>query len=515
MRFAVRIVCCLMLATPLSAQQSSSYRLVIREHIYPNGLRLLVLERPGDHRVAAKIFTDMGAVNEIPGELGAAHFLEHLMFKGTQTLGTTNWEAEAPLHALIATTEAALIEEMNRSRNLIRERGVWHDSQHSETTPRADSLRAELARLDSAVAQYRDHGAMMRWYQAYGGTGLTASTEQEYMKFDINLPRSRVALFLRIEADRMQNSVFREFDQERMILVEQRYGDLNRGTTPYYEQVNAAVGAVHPVFWPEGYPTDFYQYTRAYERKLYETYFVPNNTTVVLVGGVRLEEMVPLVDALFGSMERAPEPTRSPAVEPVPAAERRVVYRSDEIAPRVEVRYLMPGVGHPDRPLFDVLLGVAQRTIDEALDRRNISARVDANTRVVHTTRFGVPSSLNFELVLSDESDIPRTETVLLSTFDELGRTEVDSALVAIVQKHLRTDWHRLTLDAGRLAFEIGHFQTMDSWRTLQPYLEARDAATPEDLMRLAARYFVPENRTIGVVRSGSTERDPTSGGSR
>ena len=515
MSLAVRIVFCLTLTTSVLAQQPSSYLLPIREHVYPNGLRLLVLERPDDHRVAAKIFTDMGALNEIPGELGAAHFLEHLMFKGTHTLGTTNWEAEAPVHAVIATTEAALIEEMNRSRNLIRERGVWHDYQRAETTPRADSLRREIARLDSAVALYRDNGAMMRWYQAYGGTGLSASTEQEYMKFDINLPRSRVGLFMRVEADRMRNSVFREFDQERMILVEQRYGDLNRGTTPYYEQMNAAVGAVHPVFWPEGYPTDFYQYTRAYERELYETYFVPNNTTIVLVGGVRLEEMIPLVDALFGYMERAPEPPRATAVEPVPNAERRVLYRSDKIAPRVEVRYLIPGVGHPDRPLFDVMLGVARRTVEEALAQRNISARIDANTRVVHTTRFGVPSSLNVELILRDERDISDAESVLLATMDRLGRAEVDPALVTLVQKHLRTDWHRLTLDAGRLAFEIGHFQTMDSWRTLQPYLEARDAATPEDLMRVAGRYFIPRNRTIGVVRSASTERNPTSGGSR
>jgi hypothetical protein len=181
----------------------------------------------------------------------------------------------------------------------------------------------------------------------------------------------------------------------------------------------------------------------------------------------------------------------------------------------VEVRYLIPGVGHPDRPLFDVLLGVSRRTIEAALAQRNISARIDANTRVVHTTRFGVPSSLNIELILGEEGDLPGAESVLLATLDELGGTEVNSALVATVQKHLRTDWHRLTLDAGRLAFEIGHFQTMDSWRTLQPYLEARDAATPEDLMRLADRYFVPENRTIGVVRADSTEQDSTSGGSR
>ncbi len=83
MRFAVRIVCRPTLATPSSAQQSSSYGLAIREQAYPNGLRQLVPERPGNHRVAAKVFTDMGALNETPGALGATHFLEHLMFKGT------------------------------------------------------------------------------------------------------------------------------------------------------------------------------------------------------------------------------------------------------------------------------------------------------------------------------------------------------------------------------------------------------------------------------------------------
>ena len=107
------------------------------------------------------------------------------------------------------------------------------------------------------LAEFRDGGAMMRWYQAYGGTGLTATTEQEYMNFDIILPVERVDLFLRVEADRMSNTVFREFEQERMILVEQRIGDLNNSSTPYYEQLNALSGIVHPVFWPEGYSTDF------------------------------------------------------------------------------------------------------------------------------------------------------------------------------------------------------------------------------------------------------------------
>ena len=513
MRLFVVLVASLSLTQPGAAQQPSPFELPIQEHVYSSGLRLLVLERPGDLRVAAKIFTDMGAFNEVPGELGAAHYLEHLMFKGTPTLGTTDWNAEAPLVDRINMTEAELIAELNRARNESRERGVFHDYSHARSTPRADSLRGEIATLDSAVSRLRDHGAMMRWYQAFGGTRLTASTEQEYMKFDINLPRSRIALFLRVEADRMRNSVFREFDEERMILVEQRYGDLNRPTTPYYEQMNAVVGVVHPVFWPEGFTSDFSQYTRKFQRQLYNRYFVPNNTTIVLVGGVRLEVMVPLVDEYFGWMQRAPEPPRVQAIEPQPGAERRLIFRSADLAPRVEARFLMPGVGHPDRPLFDVIVAVAASMLADGLAEAGIDGRVNANTRVVHTTRFGVPASLNLELILRDEADLEVAETVLLATVNDLATSPVTEELLGTVKGQLKADWYRTALSADRLAFEIGHFETMDSWRTLQPYLEARDAANAGDLMRLARRYLVAENRTIGVVRGPEQESvGPTSG---
>ena len=300
----------------------------------------------------------------------------------------------------------------------------------------------------------------------------------------------------------MRNSVFREFDKERMILVEQRYGDLNRPSTPYYEQMNAAVGVVHPVFWPEGFPTDFKQYTRSFQRQLYERYFVSNNTTIVLVGGVSFGAIVPLVDRYFGGMQRAPEPMRVQAIEPRPRAERRLIYRSADLGPRVEARFLIPGVGHPDRPLFDLLILVVGAELEGALAAGGVEARVNANTRVVHTSRFGVPSSMNFEIVLRQQVDIEQAESILLATLTRLAVSPVDQELLDTVRGQLKADWYRTALNADRLAFEIGHFQTMDSWRTLQPYLEARDAGTAADLVRLAHDYFIPENRTIGIVRS-------------
>ena len=491
------------LGAPTSAQgqQAPADALQIQEHVLENGLRILVYERPGDLRVECKIFTRFGALNEEPGELGAAHFLEHLMFKGTRTLGTTDWVAEQPIRERLNAAEASLIEELNRERNTLRERGVFHDYRHAASTPEIDRLRAEIQALEAEAAAYRDRGAMMRWYQAYGGTGLTATTEQEYMKFDINLPRERVELFLRVEADRMRNSVFREFDEERMILVEQRLGDLNRPTTPFYEALDATVGSVHPVYWPEGYRTDFEQYTRAYERDLYQRYFVPNNTTLVFVGGVTLEDVVPLVERYFGSMERQPEPMREKAVQPVPRAERRVVWRASDLSPRVDVRHRIPGVGHPDRPAFDVVGELLAGEIRDQLRAGGVTGTVNVNTRVVHTSRFGVPATLNAEVVVPTAASLDAAERAVLGAVRALGDRDVSPERLAHAKKRLRVAWYRTMAEPGALAFDIGHFETMDRWSTLAEHVNAREEVSAAQVRELVRRYFVPDNRVTGVAR--------------
>ncbi len=89
-----------------------------------------------------------------------------------------------------------------------------------------------------------------------------------------------------------------------------------------------------------------------------------------------------------------------------------------------------------------------------------------------------------------------------MQSLERLASGGLDQETLAVAKKKLRNAWYWTLLDADRVAFDIGHFQVMDSWRTLGPYLQTREDARADGLARLARRYFVPENRTVGVVRA-------------
>ena len=96
--------------------------------------------------------------------------------------------------------------------------------------------------------------------------------------------------------------------------------------------------------------------------------------------------------------------------------------------------------------------------------------------------------------------------TTAVNLQEEYANTEIAKILnildeeLKFAQKTLRTQWYRAASDPNRLNFHIGHFEVMDSWKTLKPYLEARDKTTVEDVRRLVKQYFIPDNRTIGKV---------------
>ena len=496
--------------------QSPSPPLQVQEHVLDNGFTILLVEDRRAPRVAANLWVRVGSMLETEGLHGITHFLEHVIHQGTTTLGTRDLAAELPILREIHDTEQELIAVRNRERNRLRERDVFFDELGWPTTPEMRALRERLYELEDRDNEYRDFWTTYKWYMQHGGyvrhtDPVPASTEQDYMEMNMALPPEHMELFFRVEADRMVNAVLRGWEAQRFTVLEQVLGGLSRPQTRFNEAIDGVTAQSHPVYTPDGgHLPDFANFTRAAMWRIYDDYFVPNNATLVLVGDMTLDEAVPLAERYFGALPRGPEPPAALDIEaePVPGGSVRLDW-TDPLSPQVHVRYRIPGMGHPDRSVLDViaaLLGGAHGMAGQALAASGVSAAVSADFRVIHTHRFGSPGAINLVAHAQSDGDLAAVERALLDVVADLREGRIDAGALERARKRLRVEWAEFLDNSQELAFLIGHHHTMNHWSVLPELIAARDAATVADLQRVAATYFVPSNRVIATARAAPPE---------
>ena len=499
-------------AAPALASQSASRPLQVREHVLDNGFTILVVEDHRMPRVAADLWIRVGSMQEPVGLHGITHFLEHVIHQGTTTVGTSDLAAELPILQEIHDTEQELVALRNRERNQLRERDVFFDEMGWPGTPGMQALRERLYELEDRDNEYRDFWTSYKWYLQHGGyvrhlDPVPASTEQDYMEINMALPREHLELFFRLEADRMVNAILRGWEAQRFTVLEQILGGKSRPQTRFNEAIDGVTAQVHPVYIPDGgHLRDFANFTRVAMRRIYDDYFVPNNTALVLVGDVTLDEVVPLAERYFGELPRGPEPPADLDVEaePVPGGSIRLDW-TEPLSPQVHVRYRIPGMGHPDRPVFDLiaaLLSGPHGMAGQTLTLSGTPASASADFRVIHTYRFGSPGAFNLVAQAEADGDLAAVERALLSAVDDLREGRIDSGALARAHKRLRVEWAEFLDNPQELAFLIGHHHTMNHWSVLPELIEARDAATAADVQRVASTYFVPSNRVIATARA-------------
>ena len=496
--------------------QSPSPPLEVQEHVLDNGFTILLVEDHRAPRVAANLWVRVGSMLEPEGLHGIVHFLEHVIHQGTTTLGTRDLAAELPILREIHDTEQELIAVRNRERNRLRERAVFFDELGWPTTPEMDALRERLYELEDRDNEYRDFWTTYKWYMQHGGyvrhtDPVPASTEQDYMEMNMALPPERMELFFRFEAERMVNAVMRGWEAQRFTVLEQVLGGLSRPQTRFNEAIDGVTAQSHPVYAPDGgHLPDFANFTRAAMWRIYDDYFVPNNATLVLVGDATLDGVVPLAERYFGALPRGPEPPADLDIESeqVPGGSVRLDW-TEPLSPQVHVRYRIPGMGHPDRPVLDLIAALAggpHGMASQTLVAAGTAAAVSADFRVIHTYRFGAPGAFNLVAQAQSDGDLAAVERALLDVVADLREGRIDAGALERARKRLRVEWAEFLDNPQELAFLIGHHHTMNHWSVLPDLIAARDAATVADVQRVAATYFVPSNRVIATARAEPPE---------
>lgn len=483
----------------------------VHEVILDNGFRMLIVEERSVPRVAASLWFRVGSILEHYGEHGSVHFLEHMLFQGTTTVGTVDFASERRILQDLHDTEQQLIAEWNRIRNDMRQREVFVDELLWPTSDEAERLRRRLYDLEDEQAAFREYWAEYGWYRRHGGImrhtdPVPATTGNEHMVIEVDLPRERLEMFFRLEAERLVNAVPRGFEAQRFTVLEQILNRHNRPETGrFFERLNGATSIVHPSFLSAGGELrDFAFYSRAGILRIYDDYFVPNNATLALVGDVDINEAKQLAERYFGRIPRGPEPPARMDVvaEPPPGGSIRLDWL-EPLDPRVVVRYRIPGLGHEDRPVFDAvvsLLGGRQGLLASSPRLAGASGGVDFR---VTAGRSGSISALDVMATVSREADLAVVEQAIIEVIENLKLGGTRESDLRRARRSLQLSWAQAQAERGNLAAELGRFQVADHWRTMQSFMADREAATALDIARVARRYLVPANRVVATAGRG------------
>ncbi|HSE60224.1 MAG TPA: pitrilysin family protein [Nitrospiraceae bacterium] len=470
------------------------------EHRLANGLTLLMVERRHAPVVSINVTFGVGGVNELTGQTGVAHLYEHMAFKGTRRLGTTNYERERPLLDELDRLNAEL-EQARKEIAALRDRGQPEDQ---ALQGKAADLEARFAQLQEQAGAYVVENEIPLLYQRHGGVGMNASTGKDVTRYVVSLPSNRLPLWAAIEADRMAHPVMREFYKERAVVMEERR--LRTDDSPaglLYEAFSATAFHAHPYHAPTiGWGSDIQALTPAVTEDFFRRYYAPNNAVIAIVGDINPPEVIGLVERTFGKIPRGPMPPPVVTVEPAQRGERRVEVEFDA-EPVVLIGYHKPAIGHPDDYVFDVIEavlsdGVTSRLYERLVREKKLAVSVDSDT-TFPGAQF--PNLFAISAAPRAPHTTAEVEAAIYAELERLKTEPVSKSELEKVLNNLDAYLLRSLRSSSGLAGSLAYYQTITSdWRYLVKGRDRIASVTPEDIQRVAKTYFTKNNRTVATL---------------
>jgi len=459
----------------------------VTEFTLDNGMKFIVLERPQAPVISFMIYANVGAVNEADGKTGIAHYLEHLAFKGTSKIGTTNYEAEK-----------ALFEQMDATFAQLKQ------AEKAEDEATVAQLQAELETLQQEAASFVEQNKYGQIIEQAGGVGLNATTSADATRYFYSLPSNRLELWMSLESERFLDPVFREFFEEKQVILEERRMRVdNSPIGTMVEEFLEASFDNHPYSRPViGYEDDLFNATRQDIQEFYETYYGPGNLTAVVVGDVDPAAVQTLAEVYFGRYVPRPAPPALEINEPPQTEPREFILELDS-EPWYLEGYHRPGITHPDHVIYGMIDSLLASGRTSRLYKTLVS---DAQVALDIGSLNGFPGDKYENIFLLYGLTAPGNApediaTLFAQELQRLQQEPVTQAELDRVKTQARAGLLRsLDSNSGMAALLAEYEAKTGDWRNIFKDLEAIDAVTAADVQRVAQELFRESNRTVGKL---------------
>lgn len=467
----------------------------VREFTLANGLTFIVLERHEAPVFSFNTAVNAGGVDAVTGTTGIAHVFEHMAFKGTPHVGTTDFEKEKIALDAVDRAWANLLAERLRG--------------HLADSTKIAGFEAAFKAAQEEAGGYVVSNGFTQVLEEAGVNGLNAGTRVDYTDFLYNLPSNKLELWALMEGDRMTNPVLREFYKEREVIVEERRMD--EESTPngrLFEEFLSTSFKAHPYGdGIIGHRSDLECLSRSDAEKFYREHYVAKNMATAVVGDVSAAEVERLANRYFSGVSDAPAPPPVVTVEPRQAAERRVVIEEDA-QPVILLGYQEPDMNDPRFHAFEALTSVlgdgrSSRLYTSLVKEKKVAVQVGAGSGMPGR-KYG---NLLFAYIVPATGVDPDSA---LAAFDAevarfLAEAPVTKDELDGVKARARAEfWHSIQSNEG-MAGQLAYFQELTgSWRNLFKLVDEMNAVTEGDVMSAAKECLRKDNRTVAMLRQRS-----------
>ena len=404
----------------------------VNSHTLPNGLRILIVEDHSSPTFAYQTWFKVGSRDEEPGHTGLAHFFEHMMFKGTQSLKEGEFD------------------------HLLEEAGV---------------------------------------------VGENAFTSRDYTAYIQELPKDKIDLIMRLEADRMINLVVdkKSFKTEREVVQnERRFRTENSPDGVMDEQLFNIGFKRHPYHWPViGYEKDLSEMTEKNAESFYRRFYSPNHATLVIVGDVNPAQILALATRYYGALSAQLSPPRFVVKEPPQMAPRRKLLPLNIQVEKLLVGYHIPNAKSPDIQTLDVLQNILTGSKSSRLDRALVESGIATSVEASDLDDKD-PSLFIIGVNMQKGKKASQAENIILREIKKLANVPVSNEELQRAKNKINFSFFEgLGSNYDKAAF-LGHYEAVqgDFHEGLRHHSQVQKVST-DQVRAVAAKYLNPQNRTV------------------
>ncbi|MDE3242031.1 MAG: insulinase family protein [Nitrospirota bacterium] len=338
------------------------------------------------------------------------------------------------------------------------------------------------------------------------GGNDNAFTSQDFTGYFENLAADRTELALELEADRLRGLLLddKEFQLEREVVKEERRLRTEDDPQSFLaESLFAQAFLMHPYHWPIiGWFPDLNAMTREDLKQHYDTYYVPNNATLVVVGDIKAEALLPTITRLFEPIPSKPVPPAQIVAEPEQRGERRIVVKRDAQLPFIMAGYRVPNFKDEDAYALTVLESILSHGKSARLHRSLVyeqkkALAVGAEYNLLATD----PELFYCFVVVKPGQKVEEVEQALYREIAKLQTAPPQAKELERAKNQVEADYIFGQDSNFRQAMLLAQAETVGAgWRQVDQFVERLRGVTAKDVQRVAKRYLTQDSRTVGIL---------------